>query len=244
MSLPTFEKLDRSVNASNVDKDDRDDGGVDRETLALLKGETASSFDEDGEETAEYGHEDELEDDTSDHQPSAWLGVFALVGSSRSESTTASLDEKGNDIDDEEDPEVELRTDDRVLRPNGSDEVSESDVDGSGDKDWTNDEGRDLQKEGNLVVGTFVGPRTTNPSHKLNVRGDGQEVRRGFALLKRANNVVDSRASKDKIKDDTGCEARDVSVGVLKAWDKGLAAVEEVTPSVFTVRYRHFLFIL
>lgn len=29
MSLPTFEKLDRSVNASNVDKDDRDDGGVD-----------------------------------------------------------------------------------------------------------------------------------------------------------------------------------------------------------------------
>lgn len=209
-----------------------------------MEGKATSSLDEDGEETAEDSHKDKLEDDTGDHQPGTWLGVFALVGSSRSESTTARLDEKGDNIDDEEDPEVELRTDDRVLRSNGSDEISESDVDGSSDKDWTDDEGCDLQKEGNLVVGTFVGPRTTNPSHELNVRRDGQEVRRGFALLERANDVVDSSAGKDKIKDDTGSEAGDISVGVFKAWDKGFAAVEEVTPSVTTVRYRHFLFIL
>jgi hypothetical protein len=244
VSLPTLEKLDRSVDASNVDEDDRNDGGVYGKTLPLCERKTTSSLDEDGEETAEDGHEDELEDDTSNHQSGARFGVFTLVGGTRSEATTASLNEKGDDIDDEEDPEVKFRTDDGVLRTDGSDEISESDVDGSSNKDWTDNEGCDLQKKGNLVVGTFVGPRATNPSHKLNVRRDGQEVRRGFALLEWANNVVDASTSKDKIKDDTGCEAGDVSVGVFKAWDKGFAAVEEVTPSVITVRYRHFLFVL
>ena len=80
------------------------------------------------------------------------------------------MDEESHNIDHKEDPEVELRTNNRVLRADRFDEVSKCDVDCSSDKDWADDECGNLQKKGDFVVGTFVGPGTTNPSDKLDVR--------------------------------------------------------------------------
>ncbi|KAI6776394.1 hypothetical protein HG530_000339 [Fusarium avenaceum] len=222
MSIPSLEELDRSVDASDVNKDDRYDDAVDYETLALLK-----------------AHTDELKDDTSDHEVGTRLGILSFVGCSRSQATTAGLDEEGKHIDDEEDPEIKLGTDDGVLRTDGLDEVSKSNVDGSSDKDRADDEGGDLEKEGNLVVGALVGPRSPDPANELDVRRDGQQIRGGLSLLERPDDVVNARSGKDKIEDNACRETGHVAVGVLEAWDQVFAAVEEIASSVGTVRYRH-----
>lgn len=96
-----------------------------------------------------------MEDDTSDHKVGSWLGVFALVGCPRSQTATAGLDQESQDINDEEDPEVKLGLDDRVLRSDRFDEISQRDVDGGSDKDGSDDEGSDLKEESNLVVCAF-----------------------------------------------------------------------------------------
>jgi hypothetical protein len=51
--------------------------------------------------------------------------------------------------------------------------------------------------------------------------------------------VVNARSGKDKIEDNACRETGHVAVGVLKAWNQVFAAIEEITSSVGTVRYRH-----
>lgn len=173
LSIPTFKEFDRSVDASDVDKHDRYDGGVDDKALALGEFKTSCSQDKDGKENTEASHADELEDDTSNHKVGAWLGVFAFVGCPRSKTATAGLDQKSQDINNEEDPEVKLGPDDRVLRSDRFDEVTQRDVDCGSDKDGSDDEGGDLKEESNFVVCAFRRPRSANPADEFDVRRNG-----------------------------------------------------------------------
>jgi hypothetical protein len=175
---PSSSQLGDTVDASDeYSKISGDDGeheaaerGLVEQSHGLAGNLVATAVGADGvldEKDTKASKNDDLEDDSSNHEVGAdILHVGSVVGG-RSNTTTSSLKDKREDITRDEDISVPGRSKARPGFAEGNDDVLEGQVDTGGNEGRRDDQAADLDLEAELVEGVVPEHYTTDVSDEL-----------------------------------------------------------------------------
>jgi hypothetical protein len=184
------------------------------------------------DESAAHSHGDDLERDTRDNHLVAAVDEFRVLGStSRSEPTANSLQHHGAEVAADEDPGIQARLDERVLRATVQDKVFQRQVDGGGDKAGAEDKSTDLELEAALAPGVTVHHDAADIADAFEKGADGKGDSVSPCLGHEADDKgSDEAKTEERSKEGVGAHIR--AIAIERGFDGTFCGDVETFPEV------------
>lgn len=169
-----------------------------------------------GDEEAEDEQRDDLPDDTRDHHVVARVEQGGIVLAGGGDAASGPLHDEREQVTEDEDPGVEARAEDAVLRPQFNDDVLQRQIDAGGDEGRGDDEAADLGLEAVAGPGVGVHHDAADVADGLGQGAESEGDAEGPCLVADTLNEVDEAADgEDGAKKGVGGEGWGIAVDGL-----------------------------